>query len=171
MTLLPSWCQYLITATYSVPPVPLIVFPSGMGFSWIGSGFLLFCMFTRTQDTSGRPGERKYKDQDLTPDPRRQLTDAEKRWWNHELGPADILVNRGEEEEGGAKVFTFVFRTAWLWSAQRPLCCQGVALQREVNFTLILYTRINSRVVKWINTKNCVERESVFPPNHSICYH
>lgn len=30
--------------THSVAPVPFIVFPSGIGFSWIGSGFLLFCM-------------------------------------------------------------------------------------------------------------------------------
>lgn len=36
--------------THSVAPVPLIVFPSGIGLSWIGSGFLLFCMLhTRNQ--------------------------------------------------------------------------------------------------------------------------
>lgn len=30
--------------TYSVAPVPLTAFPSGIGLSWIGSGFLRFCM-------------------------------------------------------------------------------------------------------------------------------
>lgn len=36
--------------THSEAPVPLIVFPSGIGLSWIGSGFFLFCMLhTRNQ--------------------------------------------------------------------------------------------------------------------------
>lgn len=30
--------------TYSVVPVPFTAFPSGIGLSWIGSGFLRFCM-------------------------------------------------------------------------------------------------------------------------------
>lgn len=37
--------------------------------------------------------KENIKNQDLTSDPRRQLTDAEKRRWNHELGPAGILLN------------------------------------------------------------------------------
>lgn len=127
-----TWCRYLITVTYSVPPVPLIVFPSGMGLSWIGSGFLLFCMFTHTQDTSGRTGERNYENQDLASDPRRQQTGAEKRRWKHELDPADILVSgwmRVMRETNVTKMFTFVFRTAWLCSAQRPLYWQKWVLQ------------------------------------------
>ena len=46
-----SVCGWKMDAvTHSVAPVPLIVFPSGIGLSWIGSGFLLFCMF-HTEDT------------------------------------------------------------------------------------------------------------------------
>lgn len=41
---LPEYQKQINIDTHSVAPLPLIVFPSGMGLSWIGSGFLLFCM-------------------------------------------------------------------------------------------------------------------------------
>ena len=60
-----SECQQQMNIdTHSVAPVPLIVFPSGMGLSWIGSGFRLFCMLhtrkTAGAQTHGRWMERAH---------------------------------------------------------------------------------------------------------------
>lgn len=118
-----------------------------MGLSWIGSGFLLFCMLT-----NGRAAGALTLDGNLQGKKRKKKNNNKKtggvlvsKWQMTRHGLTDDDTPRGSYELQGlvflflmggcdccgrrnvTKIFTFVFRTAWL--RLQPLCWWWEVLQ------------------------------------------